>query len=102
MRMFVLTMRCFGIGGGSPKALTHIVLQDLIAVIGAIVGALRIPEKWMPGKLDFMLNSHNLMHVLVVLAVCSMHAATVEDLTWMADPSTCNATTVSSIMREEL
>ncbi|XP_035736155.1 progestin and adipoQ receptor family member 4-like [Vespa mandarinia] len=102
MRMFIMTMRCFGIGGGSPKALTHIVLQDLIAVIGAIVGALRIPEKWMPGKLDFMLNSHNLMHVLVVLAVCSMHTATIEDLTWMADQSTCNETNTFSMINEEL
>lgn len=102
MRMFIMTLRCFGIGGGSPKALTHIVLQDLIAVIGAIVGALRIPEKWMPGKLDFMLNSHNLMHVLVVLAVCSMHAATVEDLTWIADKSTCNEISASSMIKEEL
>lgn len=27
MRMLVMTLRCFGIGGGSPDALLHIVLQ---------------------------------------------------------------------------
>lgn len=27
MRMLVLILRCFGIGGGSPDALLHIVLQ---------------------------------------------------------------------------
>ncbi|XP_043260974.1 progestin and adipoQ receptor family member 4 [Colletes gigas] len=102
MRMLVMTLRCFGIGGGSPDALHHIVLQDLIAVVGATIGALRIPEKWIPGKLDFILNSHNLMHVLVVLAVCSMHAATLLDLAWMSDPSTCNGTSFVPSMHDEL
>jgi len=27
MRMLIMTLRCFGIGGGSPEALTHIILQ---------------------------------------------------------------------------
>ncbi|XP_076241097.1 progestin and adipoQ receptor family member 4 [Calliopsis andreniformis] len=102
MRMLVMTLRLFGIGGGSPDALLHIVLQDLIAVVGAIIGALRIPEKWIPGKLDLALNSHNLMHVLVVLAVCSMHAATLQDLLWMTDPSTCNGTNFVPSRHDEL
>ncbi|XP_017796319.1 PREDICTED: progestin and adipoQ receptor family member 4 isoform X1 [Habropoda laboriosa] len=102
MRMMVMTLRCFGIGGGSPDALLHIVLQDLISVVGATIGALRIPEKWIPGKLDFALNSHNLMHVLVVLAVCSMHAATLQDLVWLSDPSVCNRTNIVQLKHDEL
>nr|XP_012148528.1 PREDICTED: progestin and adipoQ receptor family member 4-like [Megachile rotundata] len=102
MRMSVMILRCFGIGGGSPNALLHIVLQDLIAVVGATIGAMRIPEKWIPGKLDLALNSHNLMHVLVVLAVCSMHAATLQDLAWMSDPSACNETSSVELMHDEL
>ncbi|XP_028048337.1 progestin and adipoQ receptor family member 4 isoform X2 [Monomorium pharaonis] len=102
MRMLIMTLRCFGIGGGSPEALIHIILQDLIAVIGATIGALRIPEKWIPGRLDLVLNSHNVMHVMVVLAVCSMHTATLKDLAWMSDPSTCNKTSSLPSGREEL
>ncbi|XP_017883312.1 progestin and adipoQ receptor family member 4 [Ceratina calcarata] len=102
MRMLVMTLRCFGIGGGSPSALLHIVLQDLIAVVGATIGAMRIPEKWIPGKLDLVLNSHNLMHVLVVLAVCSMHAATLEDLSWMCGSSPCNRTESLHLKHDEL
>lgn len=45
---------------------------------------MHIPEKWFPGTVDFYLNSHNIMHVLVVAAVYSMHQATVCDLAWMA------------------
>ncbi|XP_034179073.2 progestin and adipoQ receptor family member 4 [Osmia lignaria lignaria] len=102
MRMLIMILRCFDIGGGSPDALLHIVLQDLIAVVGAIIGAMRIPEKWIPGKLDLALNSHNLMHVLVVLAVCSMHAATLQDLAWISDPSTCNGTSLVELKHDEL
>ncbi|XP_006625123.1 progestin and adipoQ receptor family member 4 isoform X1 [Apis dorsata] len=102
MRMLVLILRCFNIGGGSPDALLHIVLQDLIAIVGATIGAMRIPEKWIPGKLDLILNSHNLMHVLVVLAVCSMHAATLQDLTWIINSSACNETIFVQLKHDEL
>ncbi|XP_033300236.1 progestin and adipoQ receptor family member 4 isoform X2 [Bombus bifarius] len=102
MRMLMMTLRYLGISGGSPDALLHIVLQDLVAVVGAIIGALRIPEKWIPGKLDLMLNSHNLMHVLVVLAICSMHAATLQDLAWISDSSACNKTILDQLKHDEL
>ncbi|XP_001608278.2 progestin and adipoQ receptor family member 4 [Nasonia vitripennis] len=91
MRMLVLVLRSFGVGGGNPDAFTHVVLQDLIAVIGGTIGAMRIPEKWMPGRVDMYLNSHNIMHVMVVMAVCSMHAATLQDLAWMIEPEVCQA-----------
>lgn len=55
-----------------------------MSVVGGGVGAMYIPEKWFPGSLNFYLNSHNIMHVLVVAAVYSMHIATVLDLGWMA------------------
>lgn len=85
-----------------PILIIRINLQDLVAVIGAAIGALRIPEKWIPGRLDLVLNSHNVMHVMVVLAVCSMHTATLKDLAWMSDPSSCNKTSYPPSDREEL
>lgn len=47
--------------------------QDGVSIFGGAIGAMHIPEKWMPGSVDFFLNSHNIMHVLVVVAVFSMH-----------------------------
>ncbi|KFB48919.1 AGAP000844-PA-like protein [Anopheles sinensis] len=44
---------------------------------------MHIPEKWFPGSVDIYLNSHNIMHVLVVVAVYSMHQATIRDIEWM-------------------
>lgn len=44
-----------------------------MSIVGGAIGAMNIPEKWLPGNVDFFLNSHNIMHVLVVVAVYSMH-----------------------------
>lgn len=63
--------------------------QDVVSISGGAIGALHIPEKWFPGSVDMYLNSHNIMHVLVVAAVYSMHIATMRDLQWMSK-TTCN------------
>lgn len=49
---------------------------QVLTFTGAIVNVMRIPEKWyhsidprIPGKFDYWLNSHNLMHILVAGAM---------------------------------
>lgn len=49
---------------------------QVLTFAGAIVNVMRIPEKWyhstdprVPGKFDYWLNSHNLMHILVAGAM---------------------------------
>ena len=57
-----------------------------MACFGGIIGAMRIPEKFFPGRFDYFLNSHNIMHVLVVYAVAHMHYAAKLDMVWLNDP----------------
>lgn len=57
--------------------------QDAIAIVGAFIGGTNIPERWFPGYLDLIFNSHHLMHVLVVYAVYQMHLGATLDLKWM-------------------
>ncbi|XP_076251054.1 progestin and adipoQ receptor family member 4 isoform X1 [Rhynchophorus ferrugineus] len=83
-RIGLWILRLTGIGGGDPTAFLHVFLQDAVSIAGGCIGAIHIPEKWFPGCVDLCLNSHNIMHVLVVAAVWSMHQATVLDLHWMA------------------
>uniref|UniRef100_A0A1B0DL79 Uncharacterized protein n=1 Tax=Phlebotomus papatasi TaxID=29031 RepID=A0A1B0DL79_PHLPP len=73
MRVLLTMLRTLKLAGGNPAALTHVFLQDAVSALGGMIGALHIPEKWFPGSVDLYLNSHNIMHVLVVLAVYSMH-----------------------------
>lgn len=84
MRLLLWWLRISSYGGGDPAAFQHVILQDVVSIIGAAIGAMNIPEKWFPGCVDYYLNSHNIMHVLVVAAVYSMHIATMRDLAWMS------------------
>ncbi|XP_055915722.1 progestin and adipoQ receptor family member 4, partial [Eupeodes corollae] len=84
MRSILTFLRTIGIVGSNRIAMSHVYLQDGVSILGGAIGAMRIPEKWFPGLVDYYLNSHNIMHVLVVVAVYSMHQATVRELAWMS------------------
>ncbi len=83
-RLSILAARLSGFGAGNPTSLKHLVVQDVLAISGAFIGATNIPERWFPGQLDLALNSHNFMHVMVVAAAYQMHLAVVYDLGWMS------------------
>ena len=57
--------------------------QDIFAISGGIIGATNVPERWFPGTLDLIANSHHFMHVMVLLAAYQMHKAVSMDLVWM-------------------
>lgn len=54
--------------------------------MGGALNALRIPERWLqpadpavPGPLDLWLNSHQLMHACVALAMLHLHLGAAQD-----------------------
>ncbi|XP_059086735.1 progestin and adipoQ receptor family member 4-like [Tigriopus californicus] len=83
-RLIIVILRVSKIARGSPKAMPHLLLQDVVAVVGGALGAWNIPERWYPGQFDLCLNSHNIMHVLVVYAAYEMHQAVSYDLLWIS------------------
>jgi len=89
IRMCCLILRLSSFGGGAPNTTLYVILQDTLAILGGYIGAVNVPEKWFPGKCDLLCNSHNIMHVLVVMAVYQMHQAATLDLVWMSDSSSC-------------
>jgi len=91
IRILCLILRLSSFGGGAPNTTLYVILQDMLAILGGYIGAVNIPEKWFPGKCDLLCNSHNIMHVLVVMAVYQMHQAATLDLVWMSDSSSCTA-----------
>ncbi|KAK8735593.1 hypothetical protein OTU49_005448 [Cherax quadricarinatus] len=98
MRAASATLRVTPWGGGNPDAFRHIILQDLLAVLGGFVGALRVPEKWVPGRLDLLANSHHIMHVVVVYAVYHLHQGAVLDLVWLSGKTSCPLADAQSIL----
>jgi adiponectin receptor len=51
--------------------LDWVLLEGALYITGAGIYAARIPEKWAPGKYDIWGSSHQIFHVLVVLAAAS-------------------------------
>jgi len=52
----------------SKASLGWLILMGSLYVLGAIVYASRIPERWFPGKCDIWGHSHQLFHLLVIAA----------------------------------
>ncbi|KAL5285134.1 PAQR4 family protein [Megaselia abdita] len=95
MRSILTFLRTIELVPGTTSSLTHVYLQDAVSILGGAIGAMRIPEKWFPGLVDYYLNSHNIMHVLVVVAVYSMHQATTSDLEWISTYN-CNVSVAAN------
>jgi adiponectin receptor len=51
--------------------LDWVVLQGVLYIAGAGLYAARVPEKWAPGRFDIWGSSHQIFHVLVVMAAAS-------------------------------
>jgi len=65
-------LRTFGVQDMEKQmGLSWLVLQGALYIFGAGLYAARIPEAWYPGKFDTLGSSHQIFHVLIVLAVLS-------------------------------
>jgi adiponectin receptor len=52
-------------------SLYWVVTQGALYIAGAAIYAARVPEKWSPVKYDIWGSSHQIFHVLVVLAAAT-------------------------------
>ncbi|XP_055353398.1 adiponectin receptor protein-like [Paramacrobiotus metropolitanus] len=49
-------------------SMIYLVLMGVLYVSGAVLYACRVPERWFPGRFDIWFQSHQIFHVLVVIA----------------------------------
>lgn len=82
-RFSFFLLRWAGVGGGSPTSLRHFVTMDALAVLGGVINITRIPERFRPGLFDYWCNSHQIMHVLVVVSILYLHWGVLDDLLWI-------------------
>ncbi|KAH8313379.1 hypothetical protein KR067_005005 [Drosophila pandora] len=52
----------------SRASLGWLILMGLLYITGALLYALRVPERWFPGKFDIWGQSHQIFHILVIAA----------------------------------
>ncbi|XP_025829298.1 adiponectin receptor protein-like, partial [Agrilus planipennis] len=50
----------------SQKSLGWLCLMGLLYIMGALMYALRVPERWFPGKFDIWFHSHQIFHMFVL------------------------------------
>uniref|UniRef100_A0A673KRE0 Progestin and adipoQ receptor family member 4-like n=1 Tax=Sinocyclocheilus rhinocerous TaxID=307959 RepID=A0A673KRE0_9TELE len=82
-RFVLFMLRLTGAGRGSPAALRLYLTMDTLALLGGLVNISRLPERFSPGRFDYWFNSHQIMHIMVVLSIVYLHWGTLEDLTWL-------------------
>lgn len=72
-------------------AIICLISMAILYICGALVYALRIPERFYPGKFDFYFHSHQLFHIFVILAaICHLRGITsMADVRLFAQESTC-------------
>ena len=58
--------------------------------IGAGLYATRVPERFRPGKFDYLWNSHNLFHAAVVIAALIHYKSVMLLLHWRDSTGTCD------------
>ncbi|XP_059636818.1 heptahelical transmembrane protein 4-like [Cornus florida] len=71
--------------GSQPEALQTTGYEVLMGVLygtGAFLYAMRIPERWKPGKFDIAGHSHQLFHILVVAGAYTHYQAGLIYLKW--------------------
>ena len=71
--------------GNKPAALVTTLYELLMYCCygaGVVIYALRIPERWMPGKFDLIGHSHQLFHLLVIAGAYIQYLAILVYLQW--------------------
>ena len=53
----------------SQIGLDWVLLQGFLYILGATIYAVRVPERLRPGQFDVLGSSHQIFHVLVLMAV---------------------------------
>ena len=85
LRPLILIMRVWkGNKSGYWHATFYYFMMDLFAFSGATVNVTRVPERFMPGSFDFFFNSHQLMHICVMVAIWCLNNGVTLDMEWQA------------------
>lgn len=82
-RFVLFMLRLIGAGEGSPASLRLYLSMDMLALVGGLVNISRFPERFSPGGFDYWCNSHQIMHIMVILSILYLHWGMLEDLTWL-------------------
>lgn len=90
-RTLILLLRLTSLVTVDVTALYYYLLMNGVSIVGGFINTLHIPERWFPGKCDYLLNGHSLMHVAAFLSVTIGRCGLLIDLEWLAAGPSCLA-----------
>ncbi|KAJ2520512.1 hypothetical protein H4217_001987 [Coemansia sp. RSA 1939] len=70
-------------GAVSRLSLWYVVAMGMVYVTGTLIYAFKIPERYRPGKHNVLLHSHQIFHVLVVVAAVCHYVGIIRALEWV-------------------
>lgn len=76
-------MTSWGYTSGPLGTIWYMLGVEMVGVISAILNLAHLPEKWFRGRFDYFLSSHNIMHLVALIAPALLHCGTVMDFQWM-------------------
>lgn len=71
------------------SAFKYYLVMNVISGVGALINALHIPERWFPGRCDYLVNGHSLMHVAAILSLLVGREGLLIDMEWLVANPTC-------------
>ncbi|KAI7835048.1 HlyIII-domain-containing protein [Kickxella alabastrina] len=60
----------------------YMLVMGLMYIVGATLYGARFPERWWPGRFDYLLHSHQIFHVFVVIAAAVHFVGVCGALRW--------------------
>lgn len=89
LRLLIYPMRLSSLSVASLASIKYYFMMDMVAAVGAVINALHVPERWFPGKLDYVLNGHTLMHVAGLIGVAVARQGFLCDMSWLNGAGEC-------------
>ena len=91
LRVLLHPLRLSSLSHSSVSSIPYHMTTDAISAVGALINACHIPERWFPGKFDYVCNGHTLMHIAALLCVVFGRQGFLCDMQWLNEAGTCPA-----------
>ncbi len=88
-RVLIHVVRLSPYAKTNPEAIKFLITTDAVSAFGALINALHVPERWAPGKVDYALNGHSLMHIAAFLCIAIGRQGFLLDMVWLGQHGVC-------------
>ncbi len=89
LRVLVHPLRLSSLSHSSTSGVYYYMFMDAVSAAGALINAFHVPERWFPGKLDYVFNGHTIMHIAAILCVSIARYGFLSDMAWLNEIGVC-------------